>query len=98
MSDIFFKVFYNLNYVSNSLYSYNLQWKIPPDRKYIIITKQKVKILWFCTCDKLHVHKFDCVCAPAHMCAESNASQGTVVYLLHAALFSLGPLITKAVS
>ena len=30
------------------------QWKISPYGKYIIITKQKVKILQFCMFNKLH--------------------------------------------
>ena len=51
------KVFYNK--FCFKFPSYNLQWKIFQWKIYfgkcIIITKQKVKILWFCVCNKLHM-------------------------------------------
>ena len=53
---IFSQVFYNSLHFKFHLH--NLQWKIPQwkvsYKKCIIITKPKVKILWFCMCDKLH--------------------------------------------
>ena len=55
---IFSKVFYN--YLCFKLPVCNvqwkiLQWKISPYGKYMIITKEKVEILWFCICNKLHI-------------------------------------------
>ena len=54
MSKVFFLRQFTTNYIF-ALSAYNLQWKILLWKifsywKYIIITNQKVKILWFCMC------------------------------------------------
>ena len=54
MSKVFFLRHFTINYIF-TLSAYNLQWKILQWKifsywKYIIITNQKVKMLWFCMC------------------------------------------------
>ena len=51
------KVFYNELYSKFPVYNLKckiLQWNISDYKKYVIITKQKVIILRFCLCNKLH--------------------------------------------
>ena len=49
-----------------------LQWKSSPHRKYIIIGKQKEKILWFHVCNKLHTFKLTYVCACTCACNSTH--------------------------
>ena len=61
---IFSKVFYNwlrFKFHVDDLQSKILQWKISYG-KCRIITKPKVKTLWFCACDKLHTQNYLRVC------------------------------------
>ena len=92
--NIFFLKYFTINYVLNFLYiifNKNSSMKNFSLKKYII-AKQKLKILWFCMCDKLHMQTCLCVYLCMHMW--SYACQGIVCISQR----HLGSLVWKAMA